>query len=57
MTRYSISLYRADLNYLERTQDFSFEDYDSLQNLIGYMTEGSDDILIRIRKEEAYDEQ
>lgn len=57
MTRYNISLYRADLNYLERTQDFSFEDYDSLQNLIGYMTEGSDDILIRIRKEEAYDEQ
>lgn len=57
MTEYRISLYRADLNYLERTQDFSFEDYDSLQNLIGYMTEGSDDILIRIRKEEAYDEQ
>ena len=57
MTEYRVSLYRADLNYLEKTQDFSFEDYDSVQNLIGYMTEGSDDVLIRIRKEETFNEQ
>lgn len=45
MTKYEVTI---DIGYSEKT--FTFDDYDSVQNLIGYMVEGSDSVRLSIRK-------
>lgn len=45
MTKYEVTI---DIGYSEKT--FTFDDYDSVQNLIGYMVEGSDIVRLSIRK-------
>lgn len=63
MAIYKITLYTEKYNFethkyeIDSQKAFRFEDYDSAQNLIGYVSEGNDDVLIRIEKEAVKDEQ
>lgn len=58
MKKFKVRLYQPTYNYdahryeFNPVQSFMFSDYDAVQNLIGYMTEGSDDVMIRIETEE-----
>lgn len=42
--------YRVILKISYTELEFEYDDYDSVQNFIGYMVEGSDDISVRICK-------
>lgn len=54
--KYTVTLYEEDYNYethkyeLCKGSKFVFNDYDSVQNLLGYMAEGNENILVRIAK-------
>ncbi len=60
--KYTVTLYEEDYNFethkyeLGKGKQFAFNDYDSVQNLIGYMTEGNKNLLIRILKEDESNE-
>lgn len=56
--RYTVTLYEENYNFethkyeLNNGKKFKFDDYDSVTNLIGYMSEGNVNVLVRIQKEE-----
>lgn len=62
MERYKLSLCQTVYNFdthrheIENEIPFGYKDYDSLENMIGYMAKGNDDIFIRIRSMEVEDE-
>lgn len=55
--KYTVTLYEEDYNFethkheLSKGRKFVFNDYDSVQNLLGYMAEGNENILVRIVKD------
>lgn len=56
--KYTVTLYEENYNFdthkyeLNNGKSFKFGDYDSVQNLIGYMSEGNPNVIVRIKKEE-----
>lgn len=55
--KYTVTLYEEDYNFethkyeLSKGRKFVFNDYDSVRNLLGYMSEGNENILVRIVKD------
>ena len=62
MKRYKVIVHKPTYNFdthkyeLDKAMSFGYTDYDSVQNMIGYMVEGNDDILFGIVTTEAEDE-
>ncbi len=60
--KYTVTLYEANYNFdthkyeLGNGKKFAFVDYDSVRNLLGYMTEGNNDVMIRIQREDESNE-
>lgn len=58
VTLYYEAKYSFETNKYElgNGKKFAFVDYDSVQNLLGYMTEGNNDVMIRIQREDESNE-
>lgn len=60
--KYTVTLYEETYNFDKHDYEhsngskFVFDNYDSVQNIIGYMSEGNKNLLVRIVREDENNE-